>query len=67
MSDDDENLSLRMDVDYLRFLLQSGLSEEEIREIAKDKNPKLEICFSEEACMTQSKKLERGKVLVLIS
>jgi hypothetical protein len=67
MTSEDEDQSLRHDVSYLRFLLESGLSEEEIREIAKDKNPQLEVCFSEEACMTQSKKLERGKVIVLIS
>lgn len=64
-SEDDENL--RHDVNYLRFLLESGLSEEEITEIAKEKNPKLEVCFSEETCMSLSKTLERGKVLVLIS
>lgn len=67
MSPEDEEQDLRHDVNYLRFLLESGLSEDEIKEIAKDKNPKLEVCFSEEACMTQSKTLERGKVLVLIS
>jgi collagenase-like PrtC family protease len=67
MNLDDEDQSLRHDVNYLRFLLESGLSEEEIKEIAKDKNPKLEVCFSEEACMSQSKTLERGKYLVLIS
>ena len=64
---DDEEQNLRHDVNYLRFLLESGLSEEEIREIAKEKNPKLEVCFSEEACMSQARTLERGKVLVLIS
>jgi len=67
MSSEDEEQSLRQDVNYLRFLLESGLSEEEITEIAKDKNPKLEICFSEEACISQSKTLERGKFIVLIS
>jgi hypothetical protein len=67
MSHEDEDQSLRHDVDYLRFLLESGLSEDEIKEIAKEKNPKLELCFSEEACMTLSKTLERGKYLVLIS
>lgn len=67
MSLDDEEQNLRHDVNYLRFLLESGLSEEEIKEIAKDKNPKLEICFSEEACIRQSRTLERGKVIVLIS
>jgi collagenase-like PrtC family protease len=66
MSSEDEDQSLRHDVNYLRFLLESGLSEEEIKEIAKD-NPKLEVCFNEEACMSQSKILERGKYLVLIS
>ena len=35
--------------------------------IGGEKNPKLELCFSEEACMTLSKTLERGKYLVLIS
>jgi len=67
MSAEDEDQSLRHDVNYLRFLLESGLSEEEIKEIAKDKNPKLEVCFSEEACMNQSKTMERGKYIVLIS
>ena len=67
MSSEDEEQNLRHDVDYLRFLLESGLSEEEITEIAKDKNPSLEVCFSEETCMSQSKTLERGKYLVLIS
>ncbi len=64
---DEEEQDLRHDVNYLRFLLESGLSEEEIRQIAREKNPKLEVCFSEEACMTQAKTLERGKVIVLIS
>jgi hypothetical protein len=67
MSAQDEEQDLMHDVNYLRFLFESGLSEEEIMEIAKDKNPKLEVCFSEEACMSQSKTLERGKYLVLIS
>ena len=67
MSSEDEEQSLRQDVNYLRFLLESGLSEEEITEIAKEKNPKLEVCFSEEACLSQSKMLERGKYLVMIS
>jgi len=67
MNSEDEDHALRHDVNYLRFLLESGLSEEEIKEIAKDKNPKLEICFSEEACISQSKTLERGKYIVLIS
>jgi len=67
MDHEDEDQDLRHDVDYLRFLLESGLSEDEIKEIAKEKNPKLELCFSEEACMTLSKTLERGKYLVLIS
>ena len=67
MSVDEEEQDLRHDVNYLRFLLESGLSEEEVREIAKEKNPKLEVCFSEEACIIQSKTLERGKVIVLIS
>ena len=67
MNPDEEEQNLRHDVNYLRFLLESGLSEDEIREIAKDKNPKLEVCFSEEACLVQSKTLERGKYLVLIS
>jgi collagenase-like PrtC family protease len=67
MSSEDEEQNLRHDVSYLRFLLESGLSEEEIREIAKEKNPKLEVCFSEEACMNQSKMLERGRYIVLIS
>ena len=67
MSSEDEDQGLRYDVNYLRFLLESGLSEEEIKEIAKDKNPKLEVCFSEEACMNQSKTMERGKYIVLIS
>jgi hypothetical protein len=62
-----EEETLRHDVNYLRFLLESGLSEEEIRAIAKEKNPKLEVCFSEEACTVQSKTLERGKYIVLIS
>ncbi len=67
MSAEDEEQGLMHDVNYLRFLFESGLSEEEIKEIAKDKNPKLEVCFSEEACMSQSRTLERGKYLVLIS
>ena len=67
MSVEDEEQGLLHDVNYLRFLLDSGLSEEEIKQIAKEKNPKLEVCFSEEACMVQAKALERGKVLVLIS
>ena len=67
MSSEDEDQNLRHDVNYLRFLLESGLSQEEIKEIAKDKNPKLEVCFSEESCMGLSKTLERGKYLVLIS
>ena len=48
MNPEDEEQDLRHDVNYLRFLLESGLSEEEIKEIAKDKNPKLEVCFSED-------------------
>ena len=67
MSSEDEEQSLRHDVNYLRFLLESGLSEEEIAEIAKEKNPKLEVCFSEEACISQSKTLERGRFIVMIS
>jgi len=67
MTADDDDQNLRHDVNYLRFLLESGLSEEEITEIAKDKNPQIEVCFSEEACISQSKTLERGKYLVLIS
>jgi len=67
MTSDDDDQNLRHDVNYLRFLLESGLSEEEIKEIAKDKNPKLEVCFSEEACISQSKTMERGKYIVLIS
>lgn len=67
MSSDEEEQNLRHDVNYLRFLLESGLSEEEISEIAKEKNPKLEVCFSEEACISRAKTLERGKYLVLIS
>lgn len=67
MSSVDEDERLRNEVNYLRFLLESGLSEEEIKEIAEKGNPKLELCFSEEACMVQSKTLERGKVLVMIS
>ncbi len=67
MNSEDEEQNLRHDVNYLRFLLESGLSEEEIKEIAKDKTPKLEVCFNEEACLTQSKTLERGKYIVLIS
>ena len=67
MNSEDEDHALRHDVNYLRFLLESGLSEEEITEIAKDKNPKLEVCFNEEACISQSKTLERGKYIVLIS
>jgi len=63
--DEDENL--RHDVNYLRFLLESGLTEEEVRDIAKEQNPKLEVCFSEEACIVQSKNLEHGKYIVLIS
>jgi collagenase-like PrtC family protease len=63
----EEDHDLRHDVNYLRYLLESGLSEEEIKEIAKDKNPKLEVCFSEESCISQSKTLERGKYIVLIS
>jgi hypothetical protein len=67
MNPEEEDRDLRHDVNYLRFLLESGLSEDEIKEIAKDKNPKLEVCFSEEACLSLSKTLERGKYLVLIS
>jgi len=67
MTTEDEEQNLRHDVHYLRFLLESGLSEEEIEKIAKDQNPKLEVCFSEEACISQSKNLERGKYIVLIS
>ena len=67
MNPEEEEQTLRHDVNYLRFLLESGLSQEEIKEIARDKNPKLEVCFSEESCLVQSKKLERGKYLVLIS
>ena len=67
MNPEDEEQTLRHDVNYLRFLLESGLTEEEIKEIAKEKNPQLEVCFSEEACMNQSKTLERGKYLVMIS
>jgi hypothetical protein len=67
MNPEDEEQNLRHDVNYLRFLLESGLSEEEIKEIAKEKNPRLELCFSEESCMTLSKTLERGKYLILIS
>ena len=64
---EEEDPNLRHDVNYLRFLLESGLTEEEIARIAKEQNPKLEVCFSEESCMTQSKVLEPGKYLVLIS
>lgn len=64
---DEEDPNLRHDVNYLRFLLESGLSEEEIVRIAKEQNPKLEVCFSEEACITQAKVLEPGKYLVMIS
>jgi collagenase-like PrtC family protease len=67
MSAEEEDQNLLHEVSYLRFLLQSGLSQEEIKDIAKERNPKLEVCFSEEACMSQSKTLERGKYLVLIS
>ncbi len=67
MSSEDEDQSLRLDVNYLRFLLDSGLSEEEVKSIAKEQNPKLEVCFSEEACMAQSKSLERGKYIVMIA
>jgi collagenase-like PrtC family protease len=67
MDHEDEDQNLRHDVNYLRFLLESGLSQDEIKEIAKEKNPSLEVCFSEETCMTLSKTLERGKYLVLIS
>ena len=67
MSIEEEDQNLLHEVNYLRFLLQSGLSQEEIKDIAKERNPKLEVCFSEEACLSQSKTLERGKYLVLIS
>jgi hypothetical protein len=67
MSAEDEDQSLRQDVNYLRFLLESGLSEQEITEIAKEKNPKLSVCFSEEECLIQAKTLERGQYVVLIS
>ena len=67
MSTEEEDQNLLHEVNYLRFLLQSGLSQEEIKDIAKERNPKLEVCFSEEACLSQSKTLERGKYLVLIS
>jgi hypothetical protein len=67
MSADDEEQNLLHDVNYLKFLLQSGLSEQEITEIAKEKNPNLELCFSEEGCLIQSRVLERGKYLVMIS
>lgn len=67
MSLAEEDQELRHDVNYLRFLLESGLSPDEIKEIAKEKSPKLEVCFSEESCLTLSKTLERGKYLVLIS
>ena len=67
MNPEQEEQNLRHDVNYLRFLLESGLSHDEIKEIAKDNNPKLEVCFTEEACISQSKKLETGKYLVMIS
>lgn len=67
MSSEEDDGQLANEVNYLRFLLQSGMSEEEIKEIAKEENPKLELCFSEEACINQSKTLERGKYLVMIS
>lgn len=67
MNPEEEEQTLRHDVNYLRFLLESGLSQEEIREIAKENNPKLEVCFSEDACKVQARTLERGKYLVLIS
>ncbi len=67
MMGDEEDQNLRHDVNYLRFLLESGLSEEEITKIASEQNPKLEVCFSEEACMSQSRTLETGKYIVLIS
>jgi hypothetical protein len=67
MSGDEEDQNLRHDVNYLRYLLESGMSQDEIKEIAKEKNPNIEVCFSEEACMTLSKNLERGKYVVLIS
>lgn len=64
---DKEDENLRHDVNYLRYLLETGLSHDEIKEIAKDQNPKLEVCFSEESCMTLSRNLEPGKYVVLIS
>ena len=56
----------RAAVNYLRFLLDSGLSEDEIVGIAKEQAPSLEVCFNEETCLLMSKTLERGKYLVLI-
>ena len=67
MSGDEEDQNLRHDVNYLRYLLESGMTHDEIKEIAKEKNPKIEVCFSEEACITLSRNLERGKYVVLIS
>ncbi len=61
---EDENL--RHDVNYLRYLLDTGMSHDEIKDIAKEQNPKLEVCFSEESCLALAKNLERGKYLVMI-
>ncbi|MDA4127859.1 MAG: hypothetical protein OK422_00105 [Thaumarchaeota archaeon] len=65
MSEDDE--AVRNDVNYIRYLLQSGLTQDQIREIAREKAPTLEICFEEGECVVRSKALQRGKHIVLIS
>ncbi|MDA4135265.1 MAG: hypothetical protein OK441_06825 [Thaumarchaeota archaeon] len=62
-----EEDALKHDVAYLRFLVTSGLKQEEIREIAKIHAPYIEVCFSEEEAMQKAESLERGKHLVLIS
>ena len=62
-----EEDAMKHDVAYLRFLVTSGLEQEEIREIARIHTPQIEVCFSEEECMQKAESLERGKHLVLIS
>jgi len=67
MSAYDEDEVLRHNVVYLRYLLESGLGWYEISRIAKERDPKLEVCFDERQCMLKAKNLEHGKYVVLIS
>ncbi len=53
-------------MNYVRFLLSSGLEQEEIRQIAREQTPELEVCFSEEEGMERARTLQPGMRLVAI-